>query len=97
MAYSSLRIDMDTLVNIFETLRNHPGILKDKFEYSLNSRKLFYEYKNSTDDMDTLALLREIKARMEREYVRRLSFDFVLKKIIARRLGHSNALTTIKQ
>ena len=32
--------------------------------------------------MDTLALLREIKARMEREYVRPLSFDFVLKKII---------------
>ena len=32
--------------------------------------------------MDTLALLSEIKARMEREYVRRLSFDFVLKKII---------------
>ena len=43
--------DIDnSLVNIFETLRNHPGILKDKFEYSLNSRKLFYEYKNSTDD-----------------------------------------------
>ena len=32
--------------------------------------------------MDTLALLREIKARMEREYVKPLSFDFVLKKII---------------
>ena len=26
--------------------------------------------------------IREIKARMEREYVRPLSFDFVLKKII---------------
>ena len=32
--------------------------------------------------MDTLALLREINARMEREYVKPLSFDFVLKKII---------------
>ena len=32
--------------------------------------------------MDTLALLREIKARMVREYVNPLSFDFVLKKII---------------
>ena len=43
--------DIDnSLVNIFETLRNNPGILKDKFQYSLNSRKLFYEYKNITDD-----------------------------------------------
>ena len=32
--------------------------------------------------MDTLALLRGIKARMEREYVKPLSFNFVLKKII---------------
>ena len=32
--------------------------------------------------MDTLALLREIKTRMERKYVKPLSFDFVLKKII---------------
>ena len=43
--------DIDnSLVNIFETLRNHPDILRGKFEYSLNSRKLFYEYKNITDD-----------------------------------------------
>ena len=32
--------------------------------------------------MDTLILLKEIKTRMEREYVRLLSFDFVLKEII---------------
>ena len=42
--------DIDnSLVNIFEMLRNHPDILRGKFEYSLNSRKLFYEYKNITD------------------------------------------------
>ena len=39
-------------------------------------------YSSLRIDMDTLALLREIKARMEREYVKPLSFDFVLKKII---------------
>ena len=39
-------------------------------------------YSSLRIDMDTLALLREIKTRMEREYVRPLSFDFVLKKII---------------
>ena len=43
--------DIDnSLVNIFETLRNHPDILRGKFKYSLNSRKLFYEYKNITDE-----------------------------------------------
>ena len=39
-------------------------------------------YSSLRIDMDTLVLLREIKARMEREYVKPLSFDFVLKKII---------------
>ncbi|WP_298274938.1 hypothetical protein [Ferroplasma sp.] len=39
-------------------------------------------YSSLRIDMDTLALLRGIKARMEREYVKPLSFDFVLKKII---------------
>ena len=33
-------------------------------------------------DINTLILLKEIKTRMEKEYVRPLSFDFVLKKII---------------
>ena len=33
-------------------------------------------------DVNTLNILKEIKTRMEREYVRPLSFDFVLKKII---------------
>ena len=43
--------DIDnSLVNIFETLRNYPDMLRSKFEYSLNSRKLFYEYKSITDD-----------------------------------------------
>ena len=39
-------------------------------------------YSSLRIDKDTLNLLREIKTRMEREYVRPLSFDFVLKKII---------------
>ena len=31
--------DLDnSLVNIFETRRNNPDLLKDKFEYALNSR-----------------------------------------------------------
>jgi len=33
-------------------------------------------------DVNTLNILKEIKTRMEREYVKPLSFDFVLKKII---------------
>ena len=33
-------------------------------------------------DTNTLILLKEIKTRMEKEYVKPLSFDFVLKKII---------------
>ena len=42
----------------------------------------FMAYSSLRIDKDTLNLLREIKTRMEREYVRPLSFDFVLKKII---------------
>lgn len=33
-------------------------------------------------DMETLLLLKEIKTRMEREHVRILSYDFVLKELI---------------
>lgn len=33
-------------------------------------------------EIDTLLLLKEIKLRMEKEYVKPLSFDFVLNKII---------------
>ncbi len=33
-------------------------------------------------DMETLLLLKEIKTRMERERVRILSYDFVLKELI---------------
>ena len=40
------------------------------------------KYTSLSIDMDTLILLKEIKTGMEREYVRPLSFDFVLKKII---------------
>ena len=32
--------------------------------------------------METLLLLKEIKTRMEREHVRILSYDFVLKELI---------------
>ena len=39
-------------------------------------------YSSLRIDANTLNLLKEIKARMEIEYVRPLSFDFVLKKII---------------
>lgn len=39
-------------------------------------------YSSLRIDVNTLNLLREIKARMESEYVRPLSFDFVLNKII---------------
>jgi DNA adenine methylase len=43
--------DIDnSLVNIFETLRNNPGLLKDKFEYALNSRRLFNECKIEGND-----------------------------------------------
>ncbi len=43
--------DIDnSLVNIFETLRNNPSLLKDKFEYALNSRRLFNECKNEGSD-----------------------------------------------
>jgi DNA adenine methylase len=43
--------DIDnSLVNIFETLRNNPELLKNRFNYSLNSRKLFNNYKNITDN-----------------------------------------------
>ena len=43
--------DIDnSLVNIFETLRNNPGLLKDGFEYALNSRRLFNECKNEDTD-----------------------------------------------
>ena len=41
-------------------------------------------YSSLRIDANTLDLLKEIKARMESEYVRPLSFDFVLKKIIER-------------
>ena len=41
-------------------------------------------YSSLRIDMDTLALLREIKARMEREYVKPLSFDFVLIQVYER-------------
>ena len=33
-------------------------------------------------DMETLLLLKEIKTRMERERVKLLSYDFVLKELI---------------
>ena len=39
-------------------------------------------YSSLRIDANTLDLLKEIKARMESEYVKPLSFDFVLKKII---------------
>ena len=39
-------------------------------------------YSSLRIDANTLDLLKQIKARMESEYVRPLSFDFVLKKII---------------
>ncbi|WP_298275530.1 hypothetical protein [Ferroplasma sp.] len=39
-------------------------------------------YSSLRIDANTLDLLKEIKVRMESEYVRPLSFDFVLKKII---------------
>ena len=43
--------DIDnSLVNIFETLRNNPGLLKGRFEYALNSRRLFNECKNEGTD-----------------------------------------------
>ena len=45
--------------------------------------------------MDTLALLREIKARMEREYVKPLSFDFVLKKIIEKENHNTKLIRNI--
>ena len=51
--YSKIKIynDIDnSLVNIFETLRNNPGLLKDRFEYALNSRRLFNECKNKGTD-----------------------------------------------
>ena len=35
-------------------------------------------------DMKTLLLLKEIKAKMERNHVRPLSYDFVLKELIER-------------
>ena len=46
--------DVDnSLVNIFETLRNNPGLLKDRFEYALNSRRLFNECKiEGTDNTE---------------------------------------------
>ncbi len=43
--------DIDnSLVNIFETLRNNPSLLKDRFEYALNSRRVFNECKNKGTD-----------------------------------------------
>ncbi len=39
-------------------------------------------YSSFRIDANTLNLLKKIKSRMESEYVRPLSFDFVLKKII---------------
>ena len=39
-------------------------------------------YSSLRIDVDTLALLKQVKTRMEREYVKPLSFNFVLKKII---------------
>jgi hypothetical protein len=40
------------------------------------------KYTSLRIDINTLLLLKEIKTRMEREYVKPLSFDFVLNKII---------------
>ena len=40
------------------------------------------KYTSLRIDINTLLLLKEIKIRMEREYVKPLSFDFVLNKII---------------
>ena len=39
-------------------------------------------YSSLRIDVNTLNLLKEIKVRMGSEYIRPLSFDFVLKKII---------------
>ena len=39
-------------------------------------------YSSLRIDANTLNILKEIKARMESEYIRPLSLDFVLKKII---------------
>ena len=46
--------DVDnSVVNIFETLRNNPGLLKGRFEYALNSRKLFNKCKiEGTDNAE---------------------------------------------
>lgn len=35
-------------------------------------------------DMETLLLLKEIKMRMERQHVKPLSYDYVLKELIER-------------
>ena len=43
---------------------------------------VYWAYSSLRLDVNTLNILKEIKTRMEREYVRPLSFDFVLKKII---------------
>lgn len=43
--------DLDNrLINIFETVRNDKDLLKNKFNYSINSRTLFYDYKLRTSD-----------------------------------------------
>ncbi len=43
--------DIDSsLVNVFETLRRNPEALKAKFHYSINSRELFNDYRDRTDD-----------------------------------------------
>ena len=46
--------DLDnSLVNIFETLRSNPGLVKDRFEYTLNSRRVFNECKiKGTDNAE---------------------------------------------
>ena len=40
----------NSLVNIFETLRNNRELLKSKLNYSLSSSKLFNDYKNDSNN-----------------------------------------------
>ncbi|WP_287950404.1 DNA adenine methylase [Acidiplasma sp.] len=49
--------DIDnSLVNIFETLRNNTELLKNRFNYTLNSRKLFNDYKNDSKNKSHLII-----------------------------------------
>ena len=55
------------------------------FYQNINNQPSFFismAYSSLRIDANTLNLLKEIKASIESEYVKPLSFDFVLKKII---------------